>query len=398
MKKDKEKASRIASLTLTFSAITGSIITLITILFSEYIATNTLKAPELKNEFILAAFVLWFCAYNGAQIGIMNGLKRFKEVAKIQIINCLICLPLYIIGAFLGVFWSVMAFAVSNLLLCLQTGYAIGKAEKMGLLTINYINGWKEWKILYHYSLPATLAGIMIMPVKWISEIILVNNSGFSAMGTFAAVLTLHRIVRNTTNTMTYPFISFMSAKSNDRTLNNLNILAPWFISTIICLPFVAFPEIGGWMFGKEYQGTEFDKTFIFVLIYTLIIIYKQLTSRIFAVKNKQWLEFTSNFIWGIVLLITFYILKEKATIGLAISYCIAYAFVIIIMVPVCIKNKWLSTELLFSRWALLIWGLIAILIYFSYIQIHFTIRIFISIVFTTIILYSFSKLFKAVK
>ena len=41
LKENKEKASRIASLTLTFSAITGFIITLLVILFSNHIATNT---------------------------------------------------------------------------------------------------------------------------------------------------------------------------------------------------------------------------------------------------------------------------------------------------------------------------------------------------------------------
>ncbi len=397
LKKDKGKAGRIASLTLTFSAITGSIITLLVILFSDYIATNTLKAPELRSEFIIAAFVLWFCAYNGAQIGVMNGLKRFKETARISVVNSILCLPLYIVGAYFGVFWSVMAYAASNLILCLQTGYAIGKAEKEGIISINYKSGWKEWRLLYRYSLPATLSGLLISPIKWVSEIILVNNAGFAAMGIFSAVLTLQIIVRNIANTMTSPFISYMSSKEAESDIiDKLNILAPWLLGMIICLPFMSFPQLGGWMFGKEYQGTVFDETFMYVMLFTLIIMYKQGMSRIFAVKNMQWVGFLSNSIWGATLLLSFHFLKKDASIGLAISYCIAYIFVTMVMYPIYIKRKWVPMEFIFSKWVITLWGIVAMLIYLSYHDINIYIRALIFIISTTITLYVFYKLFKS--
>ena len=166
----------------------------------------------------------------------------------------------------MGVLWSVVAYAISNLLLCLQSTYYIQQAEKKNEITINYIRGWKEWRLLYQYSLPATLSGLMVMPVKWVSEVMLVNSSGFAAMGIFSAVLTINIIVAALANTMTSPFISFMSSsKSDSDVIDKLNMLAPWFLGLMICVPFLCFPQLGGWLFGKDYQGDVFNEAFVYV-------------------------------------------------------------------------------------------------------------------------------------
>lgn len=394
---DKERAGRVASLTLSFSSILGIIITMCVILFSDIIAENILKAPWLKDEFIISAFILLFCAYNGAQIGILNGLKKFKEVAKVQLWNAVISLPFFVIGAYMGVLWSVVAYAISNLLLCIQCAYYIQQAEKSDEIKIEYISGWKEWRLLYKYSLPATLSGLMVMPVKWVSEVMLVNSSGFAAMGIFSAVLTINIIVAALANTMTSPFISFMSSsKSDSDVIGKLNMLAPWFLGLIICIPFLCFPQIGGWLFGKDYQGDFFNEAFVYVILFTIVIMYTQGFSLILAVNNMQWMGFCSNFIWAVLLLGSFYFLKDKGAVGLAISYCIAYIMVTIITYPIYIKRKLVSIEFIFSRHVGMLWGIIAILICLSYIEMHWGGRVLYFIVSTLLIIVTFKNMMKS--
>lgn len=392
-----QKAGRIASLTMSFSLILGGAVSLFVLFFAESIAVNILNAARLKYELILSSIILLLSAYNGAQIGVLNGLKQFKNIAKINLFNAIISLPLFVIGAYFGVLGSVVAYALGTTILCLQTHYYIKKSEREGLIMLNLRECWVEWKILYKYSLPAALSGIMLLPVKWLSEVMLVNFSGFAAMGIFSAVMTINVLVSTVANTMTSPFISFMSSnKSDNGMIDKLNMLAPWFIVLLICVPFLCFPQLGGTFFGKDFRSNEFDESFVYVMLFTIVIMYKQGLSRIFAVKNMQWVGFISNTIWSVILIFSFFLLKEKGVVGLSISYCIAYIVVTIIMYPIYIKRSWVPMEFICSKYVIVLWTVTTILIYNTYQPLHWSFRLIEYVITMLIVLYVFYKLFKS--
>lgn len=394
---DRNKAGRIAALTLSFSALLGVIITVFVIIFSDEIVERTIKAPWLKMDFIIASFILLMNAYNGAQTGILNGLKQFKIAAKIQLYNAILSLPLFIIGAYYGVTYCVIAYALSNLVLCIQSSYHIRILQNKGMINIDWTNGWREWRLLYQYSLPAALSGIMVMPIKWISEVMLVNASGFAAMGIFSAVITINIIVTSLANTLTSPFISYMSSsRSDSNMIDKLNMLAPWFIGMIIGVPFLCFPELGGILFGKDFQGPMFSQSFIYVILFTIVVMYKQGLARIFAVKNMQWLGFVSNTIWGIILLSSFYLFKSKGVVGLSISYCIAYILVTFIMYPIYIKRKWVPNEFIYSINAIGLWSITLFLVFISYLEIIWYFRVLLFLLAIAITIYLFNRMLKS--
>lgn len=375
---DPSKASRIASLTMSFAAFMGIIVTILSFTFSDLIATKTVQAPYLVNDFRIASFILLMSALNGAQTGILFGLKQFKTDAKINVINALISFPIFIIGAyFYGVRGSIIAYTITNFTLCIQYQLAIKSLIQKKTISLNLKEGFKEWRLLYIFSLPAALSGLIIMPVKWCSDVMLVNTSGFSAMGIYSAALIINTIVVVAANTLNAPFIAFMS---NDKTQNSLiekmNILMPWFLGIMIGLPFLCFPELGSYIFGKEYQGEEFNKTLLFVILFMMIIMYKQGMNRIFITQNMQWVNLLANILWGIILLIGFYYLKGYGSIGLAISYCVAYIFVTIITSPIYIKRRWMPLEFIVSKNVLIVWVMIGTLVYLSFISVSWIIRI----------------------
>lgn len=394
---DKSRAGRVASLTLSFSLVLGMILTVVVILFSNIIAEKTIGAPWLRDEFIVSAFILLFCAYNGAQIGILNGLKRFKDVAKIHLWNSVISLPIFIVGAYKGVMWSVVAYGISHLLLCIQTEYFISCAKKRGEINIRYSTGWREWKLLYQYSLPAALSGLMIMPIKWGSSVMLVNYSGFSTMGIFTAAFTIYVIISAITNMMSSPFISFMSSSNFDSNIiAKLNVLAPWLLTLLICIPFLCFPYIGEVVFGKDYQGDEFNETFLYIILFTLVIMYNQGVERILAVKNMQWIRFLSNMIWGIVLLGVYCLLREEGSVGLSKGYLAGYLVVTMIVFPICIVKRYIPKEFIFSRYVILMWCIVIALTYLTYIELHIVFRILCCVMSIVAVIIAFRRMLRS--
>ena len=149
-------------------------------------------------------------------------------------------------------------------------------------------------------------------------------------------------------------------------------------------------------MFGKDYQGDIFNEAFIYVILFTIVIMYKQGMARIFAVKNMQWMGFLSNTIWGILLLGSFYFLKDNGAVGLSISYCIAYIMVTIIMYPIYIVRKWVPMEFIFSRYVCVLWGITALLIYLSYIEMHWGVRVMYYVGSTLLIAAVFKRMMKS--
>ncbi len=378
LESDSSKASRIASLTMSFAAFMGIIVTIASFTFSDLIADKTLKSPYLVNDFRIASFILLMSALNGAQTGILFGLKQFKTDAKINIINALISFPVFVTGAyFYGVRGSIIAYTITNFTLCVQYQMAIKSLVQRKVISLNLREGLKEWRLLYIFSLPAALSGLIIMPVKWCSDVMLVNTAGFSAMGIYSAALIVNTIVVVAANTLNAPFIAFMSnSKTHDNLIEKLNVLMPWFLGVMIGLPFLCFPEIGSYLFGKEYEGEIFDRTLVFVILFMVIIMYKQGMSRIFVTQNMQWVNLLDNVLWGVFLLSSFYYLKCYASVGLAISYCLAYIMVTMVMYPVYIKKRWMPLEFVVSKNVLIVWSMISALIGLSFISVSWIIRI----------------------
>lgn len=395
---DRDKAGRIASLTLSFSFIMGVLVMATVFFFSDMIATTTLKAPYLAGDLKITSLILFMSSLNGAQMGILEGLKQFKVEAGINAVNAIVSLPIFIIGAyFYGTSGSVVAFTISNVLLCLQSHIAIRKQEKRGVIKLDFRNGWKEWKLLYVFSLPSALAGLAVMPIKWYADVMLVDYSGFVAMGIFSAVLTVNNVIVTLANTINAPFLSYLAANdssgSGDVTIDKLNIVLPWFIGVVIGLPFLCFPFIGGYLFGKEYQGQEFDVSFVLVILFTIIIMYKQGPTRIFIVNNMQWFGFLVNICWGISLVFSFYALRGYGAIGLAAAYCLAYLLSCIITIPLYIKRGWVSWNFFLSPYSLAIWIFTFIVAYISLYDMSIILRILICAMSYVLFIYLFKKL-----
>lgn len=396
--KDKKKAERIAALVVILTFITAVVVFIAALFLAPLIADNTMHAPWLANDFRVAAFILLFSTINSVQIGILEGLGLFKKVAFINSINAVVSFPIFVVGAYWGgVLGSVIAYGLSIVVICLMSGWQIGIQKRLGFLRLNYKEAWKERKLIYVFILPAILSGIAVMPLKWVADVMLANNSGFGELGTFSAALTINMIILGIAATFNSPFLTIIArykGKNNMR-VEKLNVFGPWFIGIIMTLPFLCFPQLGGLLFGKEYDGVLFRTTFVYILLFTIILMYKQGLSRILVIYNLQWFGLLSNILWGVIIIVMFLQLKSMGAIGLSISYLIAYFFTLIMMYPIYLRRKYISLDMVISMPIFLIWAILLFTSYISLLDINIPFRVLMLGISIIIIVFSFKMIFK---
>lgn len=396
---DRPKAERIAALVTLVTVLAGIIIFVFAFVFAPLIAEKTMNAPWLVFEFRIAAVILLFTSLNSVQIGILEGLGLFRKVAVINSINSVVSLPLFIIGSYWGsTLGSVIAYGISSVLICILSAIVLYQQEKMNVLTLNYKDCWIEKHWILIFILPSILSGLAVIPLKWIADVMLVNNAGFSEFGIFSASLTINMIILGVSVTLNSPFLAIIARNKggNNRHIEKLNLFMPWLLAIIMVLPFLCFPQLGGILFGQEYEGDVFNKTFVCVLLFTVVLMYKQGLVRMLVVYNLQWFGLISNIIWGISLIFSFLLLKDLGSIGLSIAYLIAYLVTLLMIYPIYIKRKYISLDLVVSVPIVLIWIILGVVAYLSLLDLNQTSQTFILIISAISILFLFKKIFKS--
>lgn len=385
LKYDKQKVERLIGLSLLFGFIMGGAIFILTMLLSPWVADSMLKSPHLVIDLQIASITLLFSSINGAQTGVLQGLQAFKRIALLNFYQSLFAFPLFIVGAYYGdVRGSVVAYALSIILNCVLSYYVIKKELKYNHLAIDYKNAWLEKSVLYKFSLPAVLSGILATIFKWFADVMLINTSdGYNAMGIFTAVYTFNTILMMLSIMLDAPFLTVMSKYKNieNRRLSKLNILLPWFLGVWIIVPFLIFPEFGSILFGEEFAGEDFKWAFIGVLLFSLLLMFKQGLTRILAVYDLQWFGAFSNFIWGVALLLSFSMLKNYGAIGLAFSYLIAYTINTLITLPVYFYRKIIPQSTILSKYSGAVWGLIGFLVLLNFFALHWCVKLLVLLI-----------------
>lgn len=357
------RSGRILGLTISFGIISGAVIGIVFFCLSPWLATKTLNEPFLTTGLQIGSLILFFSAINGAQIGALQGFQAFKKIAKINAYQAFASFPFFILGALYGgVNGSLWAFALSTVFICLLSHFSIKDESRKNGITIDYIDGWKEKSLLLTYSFPSLLSGLIVSLMKWVTDSILVKKAGFEQMGIIAATLTFQNLIIMGANMLDAPFLTVMSKNKGydkDSFFSKMNIVIPWVIGVVIGLPFIAFPEIGAIVFGRDFSGKDFNWTFIIVSFFTIIMLFKQGLARVIAVYDLQWWGTLSNLIWGGSLLCSFLLMKTQNSFSLALSYLIAYLISTISIMPLYFKKNLIPNDTIISKQALFIWGLI---------------------------------------
>lgn len=331
-KSDRVKITRIVGLSNMFSFVISSLISFFVYLFAQKIALQ-INAPELDDEIRISSFVLLFSSLNGVQGGILAGLERFKEISINNVLSGIISSVLLVITAkYFDLKWVVIAFGVNFLLLfvfnlitlqkCFYSEYDVRLFSK---------DNFKELEVLWKFSLPAILAGVMVSPVVWLCNYFLVNQpDGYAAMAEFDIANQWRNTILFIPAALAQIVLPMLSSSVDDREsykmIFNKNLKVNFVLGLSMVFIFVILTPLIVYFYGESYEDATYPMIIMFIT--TGFITVNNVIGQAIASQGKMWLGFYVNLLWAIVLVSSCYLLVnvyQLGAVGISFAYLISY-------------------------------------------------------------------------
>ncbi len=216
---DPNKAGRIIGLAWIVTAVTGGICAILLVVLAPWLAAHTLAAPHLSGLLRITALALFISALNAAQGGALSGFEAFKTITTRNLIAGMLNFPIMIAGVLLagleGAVWATVISAAVNWILC---HLAVRNEACRFHVPLTFTGCLQDLPLLWQFSLPAVLSGMMVVPVNWLCNTILVNQPrGYEEMGVFSVANQWGGILLSLSTVLMAPLLPLLSNMNKDR-------------------------------------------------------------------------------------------------------------------------------------------------------------------------------------
>ncbi|MEP5568691.1 MAG: oligosaccharide flippase family protein [Halioglobus sp.] len=397
--RDPERAGRIVGLSGVFALVTGGLMAIGLIVFAPWIAESVINAPHLSGVLRIGAIILFLNALNGAQTGALSGLEAFKTIAVVNFAVGLLSFPILVGGALIaGLSGAVWGLAINLGINWLINHLALRHQAQEHKIPLTWRRVGREARVLWTFSLPAALSGLMVAPSMWAGRAFLTNQpNGYEQLGEFSAAMIFQMPIIYVAGMIGRPLLAIVSNSGNDISdgLGTLNMLSSWVIGVSVAIPLICFPEVIEMFLGEEFATHSFRVTISIVIFYTTIMTFKSGLARVMAARNLLWLGVVSNALWSLILISSAYLLSEFGATGLALSFALAYAVNTVVIVPIYYARNLVPKGTLISMETFLIWIALFALVLLNVFDISLIARIGAFLVASIVAALSFGRLIK---
>jgi len=331
--KDPDRAGRILALSTVTACLTGLVVAVLLFLLSPWLAVRTLSAAHLVEPLRIGAWLLFFASVSGAQCGALGGFEAFKTTAKIGAIVSVLNIPL-MIGGYLahglkGVLWGMVAGRFAE---WIMRHLAVRAEAQRAGIAIQYGDCTQELGVLWQFSIPALVSGVLVMPVNWACAAILVNQpNGYAEMGIYNAASQWYNallFLPMTVGAVLLPLLSDRMGEGDttgsSRVLDfmlrfNAAIMLPCVIGVSLASPYIMR------MYGREYSHAWL--TLILVVVTAGVFAVLSPVGDVIAASGRMWLGCAMNGGWALILLPVTVVLVHHGlgSVGLASARLVAY-------------------------------------------------------------------------
>lgn len=328
----RDKVGSIYRLTNGFAFITAIITCILVLLFSEYLASVTLKAPHLVNAIRVGALLLFVTILNGAQNGALLGFEDFKARSINTLIGSIFEAIFMLIGAnFYGVIGAILGYGIGYIALYMANILSIHKnLSKYGITSDKRCIDKNDLKLLYQFSIPAALSSILVGPSYWISRTILVRSSGFSELAIYEAANywnSLILFIPAAVSQIILPILSSVPKEDKKQfwKVLKINLFLNVIISTILALGASMLSPLLMASYGSEYSN--YYNILITLVCATIFNVSSSIVGNAIVSMGKMWIGFIFNLVWSF--LFTFFswlfIHNGMGSMGVACALLLSY-------------------------------------------------------------------------
>jgi O-antigen/teichoic acid export membrane protein len=188
-RKDPSRAGRILALSLTAATVAGGLMTVALILLAPQLASKGLGSAGLTRPLIQASGLLVLGVIESVQTGALAGLEAFSRIAKLSAWNGVLSIP---VVAFLalthGASGAIAGLTIALAWTCMVNGFILrGECRKRGI-HLSFSRWGEEREVLFMFSFPAYVSGLLVAPIAWMTSALLVKQTGgLAEMALFTA-------------------------------------------------------------------------------------------------------------------------------------------------------------------------------------------------------------------
>lgn len=311
------------SITLFFSGVIAIVLLILAKPISNLIGETDLVLPLRA-----LAIIIVIRAISTTQVGILSGLKRFKEIAYNSVFSGLFMLALCVpLTYFCGLVGSLASLALSQLALVVLNCISL---KKIGINIRNTI-GKSFKKELIKFSFPVALQESSFTICHWCAIVLLSKYASLGDVGIYTACAQWNSVILMIPSLLSNVVLSHLSSSTNDkiehnRTFNRVIVI------NFIC-SFIPFAIV--YMFASFisfFYGASFDGMQDVLRILTFSTIFESLSSVLkseLLAKGKTWWLFSLRFGRDLLLVIlAFLLLTKVSSIDGAVLFSIAMVVV----------------------------------------------------------------------
>lgn len=332
-KSDPARAGRVAALVMLVSLVVAGVVTLACLAGASPLSSGLLGREGLAPLLVAGAVLLLLSALGGVLAAALAGLEAFRALARVTVVQGLLSpvLAVLLVWRF-GVQGAVASMSVSAGVGLALLAWALRAELRVQGIPCGGVRGvWGEARLLWAFSLPALLSGMLVVPVTWLTNVMLVRQGGgYAQLGLFSAANQWRLMVVVLPGLLTAAMLPVLAEQhgANDREAFRETFDVNFRVTLVAALPLAVFVVVFGEglmaLFGRQFEGSAPIAALLMAAMFLNVV--NGTVGTAMAGAGRMWAGFAMNLGWALLLTGSTAVLAPRfGGLGLAASYLVAY-------------------------------------------------------------------------